>query len=151
MSEDVKGVFVRLPLSEEQVKTLEYRLEGYNSALLAIGTPITGGELYPIGYINEDAIGGLATGVYQSASIFRDEDVEHHDTVALTRQSDALAKLAERDAEIARLRDLLERLRDVVSRGMTQSVPLPGQQYPIGSHHHPIWVEIANALKGPEA
>lgn len=54
-------------------------------------------------------------------------------------------------AEIARLRDLLERLRDVVSRGMTQSVPIPGQQYPIGSHHHPIWAEIHNALEGTEA
>ncbi|MCG4258165.1 hypothetical protein [Acetobacter senegalensis] len=102
MTGEPTGVFVRLPLSEEQVKTLEYRLEGYNSALLAIGTPVADGGLYPIGYINEDAIGGLATGVYQSASIFRDEDVEHHDTVALTRLSEALAKLAEKDAEIER-------------------------------------------------
>ncbi|MCG4261331.1 hypothetical protein K6W36_12225 [Acetobacter senegalensis] len=117
------GVFVQLPLSDEQVLRV---LDSYtgdredtNAAMqktfLAIGTPVTADVLYPVGYINEDAIGGLATGIYQSASIFRDEDKEHHDTVALVRLDVAEAKLAERDAEIARLRKGLSKARDAIT------------------------------------
>lgn len=123
MTQKPTGVFVRLPLSEEQAHS--YLRESSaawdecngssdaiacESGLLAIGTLVTGTELYPIGYINEDVIRGLATGVYQSASIFRDEDKEHHDTIALVRLSDAQAQLAARDAEIVRLREENERL-----------------------------------------
>lgn len=91
-------------------------LNNYLSAvLLAIGTPVTGSELYPIGYINEDAIRRLATGVYRSTSLFRDEDKEHYRTMALIRQSDALALLAARDAEIVRLREALVSARDAIT------------------------------------
>lgn len=109
------GVFVRLPLSEEQIVSIagwipgsreELRNEVLPSIFSIIGTPVTGGELYPIGYIHEDAIGGLATGVYQSASIFRDEDEEHNDSIPLVRQSEAQAQIAARDAEIVRLREI---------------------------------------------
>ncbi|MFP2873709.1 hypothetical protein ACLEIY_15945 [Acetobacter tropicalis] len=143
----VTGVFVHLPLSDEDCMTIRKHItskcltnDGIVNGLLAIGTPVTGGELYPIGYINEDAIGGLATGVYQSASIFRDEDVERHDTVALTRQSDTLAKLAEKDAEIARYREVISRIDGLIM-----------------GNNHPVKMFVAihsacqAALKGPEA
>lgn len=127
MSQKHIGVFVRLPLSEEQAHSYLRESSGAwdecngssdaiacESGLLSIGAPVTGGELHPVGYINEDAIGGLATGVYQSASLFRDDDKEHYDTVALVRLSDAQAQLAARDAEIlrkdARIAELEEEL-----------------------------------------
>lgn len=96
------------------------------AALLAIGTPVRRSDLSPIGCINEDAIGGLATGVYQSASIFRDEDEEHHDTIFLVRQSEAQAQIAARDAEIVRLREALDRIR---------LVPFPMMDLPAGIMH----------------
>ena len=58
MSKEVKGVFVRLPLSEEVLATfngklrIEYdvkrdiaHLGGVEGGILAIGTPVTGGDL----------------------------------------------------------------------------------------------------------
>lgn len=145
------GVFVRLPLSEDQahvfLKESSHTWDEFNGAsdaiaceggLIAIGTPVTADELYPVGYINEDAIGGLATGIYQSASIFRDEEKEHHDSVALVRLDVAQGKIAERDAEIARLRKSLENIRDL---------PLPLMDLPAATMH-----SIAHkALKGPGA
>ncbi|MFT9360708.1 hypothetical protein [Acetobacter okinawensis] len=90
------GVFVRLPLSGEQehdlfvaattpvhTKTL---LEG---CLIAIGTPVTGGELEDIDIV--DAAYGNSDAKY-------------------VRQSDAQAQIAARDAEIVRLRDALNNL-----------------------------------------
>lgn len=122
MSQKPTGVFIVLSggkiTVEQATKAREaviYAAGGlgnYLAAVLtAIGTPVTGAELYPVGYINENAIRGLATGIYQSASLFRDEDKEHYDTVALVRLSDAQAQLAARDAEIVRLRDENERLK----------------------------------------
>lgn len=144
------GVFVRLPLSGDQVQALENRICEYEDALIAIGTPVTGGELEVVGYADPEDL-PLSDGGPTNWTADINAKPDDECTVALVRLPDALSKLAEKDAENTKLRDLLERLRDVVSRGMTQSVPLPGQQYPIGSHHHPIWVEIANALEGPGA
>ena len=124
------GVFVRLPLDaaqEERFDRAYFPTHNIEDALVAIGTPVTGGDLPVI-----TTLGTL------------------RDPVPCVRQSDALAKIAEKDAEITQLRNLLARLRDVVSRGLTQSQTLPGEKYPIGSHHHPVWVEIARALEVPE-
>lgn len=115
MSDKPTGVFVRLPLSEDEA--LLYLRESQRawdegkdssgaiaceSGLLAIGTPVTGGVLYPVGYTSEDAIGGLATGIYSSASIFREKDVEHYDIVSLIRKSDAQAHIAALESEVVR-------------------------------------------------
>ncbi|WP_086653070.1 hypothetical protein [Acetobacter malorum] len=121
-SQTPTGVFVRLPLSEDRahvfLKESSHTWDEYNGAsdalaceagLIAIGTPVAGGEFYPVGYIAEEAIGGLAAGIYQSASIFRDEDKEHHDIVALVRLEYAQSALAAAQAEIVRLRAENER------------------------------------------
>ncbi|MFT9070305.1 MAG: hypothetical protein ABF446_08410 [Acetobacter orientalis] len=76
------GVFVRLPLSNEQLGKLLAPIGPLNERLLAIGTPVAGGELEVVCYSHE--IGN---------------------TGSLVRQSDAIAKLAEKDAEIVRLRE----------------------------------------------
>ncbi|WP_086650834.1 hypothetical protein [Acetobacter cibinongensis] len=120
MTQKPTGVYVRLPLPEylrEAFVTAIDCGEEAEQAILAAGTPVTVTELYPIGYINEDAIRGLATGVYQSASLFRDEGKEHYDTVALVRLSDAQAQLAARDAEIARLLEIITAAQTSISRG----------------------------------
>ena len=102
------GVFVRLPLSEEAQELLVDAAafgksdDSHDQAILSIGKPVTGNELYPIGYISEDAIGGLATGIYKSASISRDEDKEHHDTVVLVRLESAQAAITELEVEVMR-------------------------------------------------
>lgn len=140
MTQKLTGVLVLLPPSEEQRteflnvidsgEPLEAEASPLVAALLAIGTPVAGTELYPIGYINEDAIRGLATGVYKSASIFRDEDKERHDKVALVRLSDAQAQLAARDAEIVRLREENERLKRVAYDGrgsLTHTIHSPAR------------------------
>lgn len=115
MSDKPTGVFVRLPLSEEAASVMRNHImsqiltaDALAHTLLAIGTPVTGGDLYPVGYINEDAIGGLATGIYSSASIFREKDAEHYDIVSLIRQSDAQSQIAALEAEVVRLREALE-------------------------------------------
>ena len=107
MSSDIKGVFVRLPLSGDTVSILRKHIPNKNvtndeliNAIRAIGTPVTGGDLYPVGYTSEDAIGGLATGIYSSVSIFREKDDEHYDIVSLIRQSDAQSQIAALEAEV---------------------------------------------------
>ncbi|WP_156478949.1 hypothetical protein [Acetobacter senegalensis] len=90
MTDKPTGVFVRLPLSDAHVLTL---LDAYTGgkettntkmqdALLDIGTPVTGGELE----------------VYHAPTVISKNGAE---CIPLVRQSDALAKLAEKNAEIA--------------------------------------------------
>ena len=118
MSEDIKGVFVQLPLSDERREVFVTEMDcgaEVEQAILAIGTPVTGGDLYPVGYTSEDAIGGLATGVYSFASIFRDNDAEHYDTVPLVRQSDAQAQIAVLEADVAQKDQRIAELEEELS------------------------------------
>ena len=148
------GVFVRLPLSEERAITFHkessHAWDEFNGSsnalaceagLLAIGTPVTGGDLYPVGYIAEDAIGGLATGIYQSASIFRNADKEHHDTVALVRFESAQAAIAALEAEVGRLREYYEANEDIKRTGLFGATAEMFDRESLARE----------ALKGPEA
>ncbi|WP_140385698.1 DUF4398 domain-containing protein, partial [Acetobacter senegalensis] len=111
MTDKPTGVFVRLPLSDEQVLRV---LDSYtgdredtNAAMqktiLSIGTPvdssvpimahIPSGDLR--NFVSEGRNHKLVTVLSKSASPAY---------TSLVRQSDHLAKLAERDAEIARLK-----------------------------------------------
>lgn len=145
------AVVVRLPLSEDDCTLLIDASsfgepnDSHDKAILAIGTPVTGGELCSIGYINEDAIRGLATGVYRSASIFRDEDKEHYDTVALARLSDTQSQIAARDAEIARLREVLSLFTAY------ESLMDDGEDVAAMAAYANLQQKVYEALKGPEA
>lgn len=99
------GVFVRLPLS---VRDAAYMLMITGTAevqpsLLAIGTPVTGGGLDYCAQIvwHEDA-------VEPEVAAWRRHDIKKGDNIKVVSQTDALAKLAEKDAEIARLWSALE-------------------------------------------
>lgn len=88
------GVFVRLPLSDEQrelmvdAAALGQHDDSHDKALLAIGTPVTGGELE----------------VYHALTVMTTGGPER---VPLVRQLDAQAALASAQAEIVRLREHL--------------------------------------------
>ncbi|PEN28156.1 hypothetical protein [Acetobacter fabarum] len=123
------GVFVRLPLSTRDIRRMDRAtsrfleahakptLEGASeAALLAIGTPVAGGELEVVGYSgrvtnNYDAEKGAYTNFDLSRrliSISVSVPVGSvKDLCALVRQSEALAQIAARDAEIGRLQELL--------------------------------------------
>ena len=106
MSEDVKGVFVRLPINADQ-RDIVLEIAGRDcltAALLAIGTPVTGGELDVVGTIH---IGDNGKPFFTAPEIYSTGG-------DVVRQSDAVAKLAEKDAEIARLRDENDGLRMAV-------------------------------------
>jgi hypothetical protein len=88
MSEEPTGVFVRLPLSDEQRMTANeapYKKDRKGSALeasiLSIGTPVTGGDIPVI-----TTLGTL------------------RDPIPCVRQSDAQAQMAALEAEVVRLR-----------------------------------------------
>lgn len=118
MSEDIKGVFVRIPLSEDRAHTF---LKESNAAwdecngssdalactsgILAIGTPVTGDELRceaVLQYLTESR--SLRV-VSWNVKPFPDKS-----EVQVTPLADAIAKLAEKDAEIARLWSALDEI-----------------------------------------
>lgn len=123
------GVFVQLPLSTRDIRRMDRAmsrileahakptLEGASeAALLAIGTPVAGGELEVVGYSgrvtsNYDAEKGAYTNFDLSRrliSISVSVPVGSvKDLCALVRQSEALAQIAARDAETGRLQELL--------------------------------------------
>ena len=158
MTDKPTGVFVRLPLSEDDCTLLIDASsfgapdDSHDKALLAIGTPATGRELEVVGWAH-----GPHVKDGQRFYCIRPQDKAakirpYYDT-ALVRQSDALAKLAERyhagwvagkrdahlsfkrkiaekDAEIARLKEELQGFRAGLSDLAAKEVA---------------------ALKGPEA
>lgn len=122
MTDKPTGVFVRLPLSEEQAHTfLKESSAAWDecngssdglaceSGLLAIGTPVTGGELAVVAYADPSDLplnDGSECNWYTEVT----GKTEDECTEGLVRQSDALALLAARDAEIARLREALDQI-----------------------------------------
>jgi hypothetical protein len=91
------GVFVRLPLSNEQLGKLLAPIGTLNERMISIGTPVTGGELQVVAYDN------IASGY-----LSRVEPVTP--SINLVRQSDAQAQIAALEAEVVRLREENERL-----------------------------------------
>ncbi|AXH72254.1 MAG: hypothetical protein [Caudoviricetes sp.] len=122
------GVFVRLPLSDEQHDTLYHtiRRSGDEVAILAVGTPVTGGDLNPVAFMSPRDCA--------SPSIsFR----PFHDYTPLVRQSDAQAAIAALEAEVGRKDARIAELEEELSgfhAGLSELIAK----------------EVAD-LKGPEA
>lgn len=99
------GVFVRLPLSDEQRAKIVAEMipppisvsDAFEKVALNIGTPVTGGDLEVAAYDNI-ASGHLSRVRPCGANI------------ELVRQSDAQAKIAALEAEVARLRETMEEI-----------------------------------------
>lgn len=120
MSNKPTGVFVRLPFSgterERILDEVEVDPDTVEESLLAIGAPVTDGGLE----------------VYHAPIVITENGAER---IPLVRQSDALAKLAEKDEEIARYREAMEDAREYARKGSW-------------SRAH---VALHKALKDPEA
>ena len=84
------GVFVQLPLSNEQLGKLLAPIGTLNERMLAIGTPVTGGDIPVVTTLPAGAL---------------------PEPVPCIRQSESQAQIAARDAEIARLREALDRIQ----------------------------------------
>lgn len=136
------GVFVRLPLSDEQIVSIagwipgsreELRNEVLPSIFSIIGTPVTGGggRLEVVGYISHivaDALRDPTSGI--NVTQLR---AERNGCVSapLVLKTDADAEIAKRDAEIVRLNSELSGYRTGLSELVAK--------------------EVAENLKGPEA
>ncbi|MFT8445093.1 MAG: hypothetical protein ABF751_09800 [Acetobacter orientalis] len=117
------GVFVRLPLSEERAQAMYDYVAGDISkedAILAIGTPVTGGELAVVDYSEYEPVyhdQGMGCGLedrgihdrYEAMSYGWEQAMERacSEFPETTLLSDAQAQIAARDAEIARLNEEL--------------------------------------------
>ncbi|MFS8366814.1 hypothetical protein ACJRO0_04870 [Acetobacter oryzifermentans] len=101
------GVFIRLPLSDEQHDTLYHtiRSSGDEVALIAIGTQVACSELEVFDIC--DAAYGASNEKY-------------------VRQSDHQAALAQRDAEIARLRGIINTLSSKIAECGAEGYDLSG-------------------------
>ena len=140
MSKDVKGVFVRLPLSGDQ-KTCFYSRHYTGDptpGLIAIGMPVAGWDLEVVGMRTRDMRSIATSAWHYSGDV--ENDASTYETQFLICQSDALAKLAEKDAEIARLRAGLARIERQAN------------EYPGDDAAALGWiVSECDALKGPAA
>lgn len=107
-SQKPTGVFVQLPLDVDDIRKMDQAMSqrmmahskptlesASEAAILAIGTPVTGGELEVVAYDN------IASGY-----LSRVEPVTPN--INLVRQSDAQAQIAALEAEVVRLRSCLE-------------------------------------------
>lgn len=120
MSDKPTGVFVRLPLSETDARkirsaidTPSYEPESLSAELLAIGTPVTGGDVQVVGWCHQVQLADLHKDngspdrerfVVMSRTQFVSRDVP------LVRQSDAQAQIAALEAEVVQLREALRLL-----------------------------------------
>ncbi|MBS1014456.1 hypothetical protein [Acetobacter persici] len=151
------GVFVRLPLSDTEKMALTSGVKMGGSiadGILAIGTPVTDGELEVVDYSAyepEYHSEGMGCGLEDRGIHDRYEAMGYGWDQALDRAcsefpeavllSDALAKLAEKDAEIAQKDAEIERLKRIAYSGR-------------GSLSHTIHSPARfadEARKGPEA
>ncbi|ASL41508.1 MULTISPECIES: hypothetical protein [Acetobacter] len=145
---DPIGVFVRLHdgmLNEKQIAALCNPKRSSTENILTIGTPVTGGEMDYYAQIIwfEDA-------PEPEIVAWRNRDIKKGDNVKVVRQSDALAKLVERDAEIARLNQKITKLKDIIAGAMIQSC-LHGADGDIGRLRRvEAELEAVNALNRSE-
>ncbi|KXV71397.1 hypothetical protein NKW54_08650 [Acetobacter cerevisiae] len=152
------AVVVRLPLSDSHVLAL---LDAYTgdkettnpkmeATLLAIGTPVVGGELEILGYVPNGNLWDDAR--FGVRNLYRTT----HDgawTRAVTGLADAHAALAAAQAEIGRLRDALDdakRFHEDQDKAFSKQPPSAQGQW--HRHQHQEQIErIEEALKGPAA
>ena len=117
------GVFVRLPLSNEQIGKLLAPIGTLNERMLAIGTPVTGGDAPIIDYseyVPEYHCHGMGCGLedrgihdrYEAMAYGWDQAMERvcSEFPDAIRQSDAQPQIAALEAEIMRLRGVLEEI-----------------------------------------
>ena len=105
MSDKPTGVFVRLPLSEAQ-KAAAYDLtskSGATDAILAIGTPVTGGNLQPIG-----KVAGHFSDGQPMVRILNHPHLPYETEIAL--YNDAQVQIAALEAKVVRMREALSRI-----------------------------------------
>ncbi|MBO1325279.1 hypothetical protein K2X14_07865 [Acetobacter sp. TBRC 12305] len=114
------GVFVRLPLSNEQIGKLLAPIGTLNERLSPIGTPVTGGKLEVFGYA--DAVGlPLEDGGPTNWTADINAKPDETSTVPLVRHSDAQAAIAALQAENARLREALSHAREAITSDENKS------------------------------
>ncbi|MBS0988961.1 hypothetical protein JK182_09840 [Acetobacter okinawensis] len=104
MSDKPTGVFVRLPLSNEQLGKLLAPIGTLNERMISIGTPVTGGELTctgTIAWFEKDREPSLAS---YCPALFKAGD-----SVPVTSLPIAQAQIAALEAEVVRLRGGLEK------------------------------------------
>lgn len=118
---DVKAVVVRLPLSGEQREKFLFCIDSgepidaetsaLEAALLAIGTPVAGGELEYCAQIvwHDDA-------VEPEVAACRNKDIKKGDSIKVVRQSDAQSALAAAHAEIAEEQRISNLRAEVIDR-----------------------------------
>ncbi|MFT8655911.1 MAG: hypothetical protein ABF785_04375 [Acetobacter papayae] len=111
------GVFVRLPLSDEDCMTIRKHItskflknDGIVNGILAIGTTVQGGELEVVGWSHPQQLVDLhidnGSPDDERFIVMSRVQIGSRD-IALVRQSDALSQIAVRDAEIARLQSAM--------------------------------------------
>lgn len=99
MTQKPTGVFVRLPLSNEQLGKLLAPIGTLNERMISIGAPVTGGDIPVI-----TTLGTL------------------RDPVPCVRQSDAQAHIAALEAEVVRLREAIHKMIDMSRNAQTWSL-----------------------------
>lgn len=105
------GVFVRLPLSNEQLGKLLAPTGPLNERLLSIGTPVAGGELEKT--IHQLVCAGIRNALVSNWSagvcaLHAKADLLAQEVMA--GKPEAVAELAARDAEIVRLRNVINKM-----------------------------------------
>lgn len=111
MSDKPTGVFIRLPLSDEDVRAMDKAIShGWvtqarptqescaEDGILAIGTPVTAGDLKPIG-----KVAGHFSDGQPMVRILNHPHLPYETEIAL--YSDAQAQIAALEAEVGRLRE----------------------------------------------
>ncbi|MCG4254222.1 hypothetical protein K6W37_10025 [Acetobacter senegalensis] len=150
------GVFVRLPLSDEQKRKVVAEMmfaatsvaDAFEKAILAIGTPVTGGELKTMAHISR---GG------DRISLRRKTERD----IPLVRQSDAQAQIAALGAEVGRLQSHIASILEVaLSRADgTTCIHLVKQAFSLAKTTEMTADEVVSRtvgelfpiMKGPEA
>ena len=123
MSEKPTGVFVRLPITDDQAQemyraycaayassSLTTRGTATQAALLAIGMPVRGAELEVVGWGLYPAGGSNLSIFTNSGRAVKWANHFGRTLYPIVRQSDAQAQIAARDAQIREYRMLLERI-----------------------------------------
>lgn len=141
------GVFVRLPLSEDQKQAMYDYVSGdvsMEEVFRAIGTPVAGGEPSCCGSVKwhyNDLEPVLET---YSPDLF-----EKGVSVKVVRQSDHLAALASLQAEVGRLREVIHKM---TSMSMNSGAWLSNDRIANCRDELSAMMRLGTkALKGPEA
>ena len=175
---EIIGAFVRVPLRAGAVdqylraihsgESLEAEAIALEAGILAVGTPVTGGDLpTEVVRIRERGADINLPWIYlktppsdQDASEYELEVerlLTHEQAqaqiaaleaeVAELHEAEVLAR-ASTEASISRLTSLLREFRDAAAAEVTATGH--SSHYPFRSHHHPIWTRVADALEGGE-